>query len=201
MPDKQVLIGLGAKTIVVPGVVPMGCVPRYLTMFQSSSNPGDYDAAGCIRWLNDFAEEHNRALKRMLDHIVRPQNPTVAVVYADYYGAIMEITRSPHKHGMHHAWIIVVAVSSFKSEPTACSVQVTGFRKDVAFTACCGDGGPHNSGALIACNATAILCPDPSKHISWDGIHLTEAAYHFVARGVLDGPYAAPSSILSKCTR
>lgn len=169
----KVLIGLGAKTIVVPGVIPMGCVPRYLTIFQSN-DPDDYDAAGCIRWLNDFAEEHNRALRRMLDH-VRPRDPTVAVVvYADYYGAILEITRSPQKHG---------------------------FRKDVALTACCGDGGPHNSGKLIACNATSILCPDPSRHISWDGIHLTEAAYQFVARGVLDGPYAAPSSILSKCRR
>ena len=98
--DKQVLIGLGAKTIVVPGVIPMGCVPRYLTIFQSN-DPGDYDAAGCIRWLNDFAEEHNRALRHMLDHI-RPRDPTVAVVvYADYYGAILEITRSPQKHGMH----------------------------------------------------------------------------------------------------
>ena len=51
-----------------------------------------------------------------------------------------------------------------------------GFRKDAALTACCGDGGPHNSGVLISCNATSVLCPDPSEHISWDGLHLTEAA-------------------------
>jgi lysophospholipase L1-like esterase len=196
------LIGLGAKTIVVPGVIPMGCVPRYLTIFQSN-DPDDYDAAGCIRWLNDFAEEHNRALRRMLDH-VRPRDPTVAVVvYADYYGAILEITRSPQKHGMHGG--------SYRRRRFNCMLRITiqsrfahanaGFRKDVALTACCGDGGPHNSGKIIACNATSILCPDPSRHISWDGIHLTEAAYQFVARGVLDGPYAAPSSILSKCRR
>ncbi|RCV44680.1 hypothetical protein SETIT_9G394400v2 [Setaria italica] len=167
----KVLFGLGAKTIVVPGTIPVGCMPRYLTMFQSD-NPGDYDAAGCIRWLNDFAEEHNRALRRMLGQLrPRDDHPGVAVVYADYYGAILEITRNPLKHG---------------------------FRKDVALTACCGDGGPHNSGTLIACNATSVLCPDPSRHISWDGVHLTEAAYQFVAGGVLDGPYAAPP-ILSKC--
>ncbi|KAG2556663.1 hypothetical protein PVAP13_8NG187300 [Panicum virgatum] len=161
----KVLIGLGAKTIVVPGNCPIGCIPRYLTMFQSN-NPGDYDAAGCISWLNDFAEEHNRALRLMLERIAR--NPTVTIVYGDYYGATLEITRSPQKHG---------------------------FRKDVALTACCGDGGPHNSGKLFSCNPTSILCPYPSKHISWDGLHLTEAAYQFVARGLLD---AAPS-ILSKC--
>lgn len=154
----KVLIGLGAKTIVVPGNFPIGCMPRYLTMFQSN-NPGDYDYSGCIRWLNDFAEEHNRAVRLMLERI-RLRDPTVTVVYGDYYGTILEITRSPDKHG---------------------------FRKDVALTACCGDGGPHNSGTLFSCNATSILCPDPSKHISWDGLHLTEAAYQFVARGILDG--------------
>jgi len=51
-----------------------------------------------------------------------------------------------------------------------------GFRKDAALTACCGDGGPHNSGVLFSCNATSVLCPDASEHISWDGVHLTEAA-------------------------
>ncbi|CAL4914549.1 unnamed protein product [Urochloa decumbens] len=167
----KVIIGLGAKTIVVPGTIPMGCIPRYLTLFQSG-NPGDYDAAGCIRWLNDFAEEHNRALRRMLEQVRRDADPAVAVVYADYFGAVLEITRDPVKHG---------------------------FSKDAAATACCGDGGPHNSGTLIACNATsAVLCPDPSRHVSWDGVHLTDAAYQFVARGVLDGPYAAPP-ILSEC--
>ena len=102
----QVLIGLGAKTIVVPGNFPIGCIPRYLTMFQSN-NPGDYDAAGCISWLNDFAEEHNRALRLMLERIAR--NPTVTIVYGDYYGATLEITRSPQKHGRlgatwFHSW-------------------------------------------------------------------------------------------------
>ncbi|KAF8730705.1 hypothetical protein HU200_016565 [Digitaria exilis] len=165
----KVLIGLGAKTIVVPGNFPVGCIPRYLTMFQSN-NSSQYDAAGCIKWLNDFSEEHNNALRRMLKRVAS-SDPTVTIIYGDYYGAVLEITRSPQKHG---------------------------FRKDVALTACCGDGGPHNSGTLFSCNATSVLCPDPSTHISWDGLHLTEATYQFVARGMLDGPYAVPS-ILSKC--
>ncbi|KAF8699389.1 hypothetical protein HU200_034722 [Digitaria exilis] len=176
----KVLLGLGAKTIVVPGNFPIGCVPTYLTLFQSNNpsdydafgnNSSDYDADGCIRWLNDFAEEHNRALRLMLERIVPRDDPKVTIIYGDYYGAILEITRSPLKHG---------------------------FRKDVALTACCGDGGPHNSGTLFSCNATSVLCPDPSTHISWDGLHLTEATYQFVARGMLDGPYAV-LSILSKC--
>jgi len=33
----------------------------------------------------------------MLERIAR--NPTVTIVYGDYYGATLEITRSPQKHG------------------------------------------------------------------------------------------------------
>ncbi|TVU46913.1 hypothetical protein EJB05_06486, partial [Eragrostis curvula] len=165
----KVLIGLGAKRIVVPGTFAMGCLPTYLSIFQSNSSAGDYDAAGCLKWLNEFSEYHNRELKRMLYRIIPHDDRTVTVIYGDYYGAMLEIVRNPLKHG---------------------------FTKDGALNACCGDGGPYNFGS---CNATSTnLCPDPSKHVSWDGIHLTEAAYRFVARGVLEGPYAEPS-ILSKC--
>lgn len=93
----KVLIGLGAKTIVVPGNIPLGCIPRYLAMFKSNSSSGDYDATGCLKWLNDFAEDHNRELKRMLHRI---GDPTVTTIYADYYGAMVEIIRNPVKHGM-----------------------------------------------------------------------------------------------------
>jgi len=43
-----------------------------------SDDPGDYDAAGCLRWLNEFAEEHNRALGRMLGWL--PSGPAAAAV-------------------------------------------------------------------------------------------------------------------------
>ncbi|KAL6878341.1 hypothetical protein ACP4OV_012511 [Aristida adscensionis] len=166
--DAPVLIGLGAKTVVVPGIVPTGCTPRSLVMFPSN-NPSDYDQAGCLRWLNEFSEYHNHLLRIMLLQI--PRDPTVTITYADYYNSIYEITSKPLIHG---------------------------FSKDGALIACCGDGGPYNSGTLFACNAKSLVCPDPSKSISWDGQHYTEAAYHFVALGVLNGPYASPP-ILSKC--
>ncbi|KAF8756803.1 hypothetical protein HU200_011039 [Digitaria exilis] len=178
------------KTIVVPGNFPIGCVPTYLTLFQSY-NPSDYDAFGCIRWLNDFAEEHNRALQLMLERIVPRNDPTVTVAYGDYYGAVLEITRSPQKHGRYHhhiAYVKFFVLQAGKDHTIyICIKQLAGFRKDVVLTACCGDCTSHKPG-----NATSIhLCPDPSKHISWDGLHFTEAAYKFVARGILDRPYAA----------
>lgn len=81
----------------VPGNFPIGCVPSYLTMFQSKSSPQDYDAFGCIKWLNDFSVYHNRALKRMLHQIRR--DPTVTILYGDYYNTALEITHHPAVHG------------------------------------------------------------------------------------------------------
>ncbi|CAL4939580.1 unnamed protein product [Urochloa decumbens] len=165
----KVLLELGTKTIVVPGDFPMGCLPRHLTMFQST-DPDSYDADGCSRRLNDLIQHHNAAVRTMLERIPR-DDPAVAVVYADYYGAGLEIIHNPLKHG---------------------------FAEDGVLKACCGDGGPYNSNSFVSCNATSNLCPDPTKYVQWDGDLLTEAAYGFVARGVLHGPYADPS-ILSTC--
>lgn len=47
-------------------------------------------------WLN-FSKYHNHALKHMLEKI--PRDPTVTIIYGDYYRATLEITRNPLKHG------------------------------------------------------------------------------------------------------
>lgn len=54
-------------------------------------------------------------------------------------------------------------------------------------------GGPYNFNKLTNCgNPSVIACDDPSKHIGWDGVHLTEAAYRFIAKGLIKGPYSLP---------
>lgn len=93
----QVLIDLGAKTIIVPGNFPIGCVPGYLGIFRNKLSPKDYDVFGCIKWLNDFSEYHNHALKRMMHRI--PHDPTITILYVDYYNTALEITRHPAIHG------------------------------------------------------------------------------------------------------
>ncbi|KAG1346436.1 putative GDSL esterase/lipase [Cocos nucifera] len=156
------LIQLGAKTLVVPGNFPIGCVSWYLQTFQSKRKE-DYDSqTGCIKRLNEFAEYHNRLLVDELDHL-RQLHPHVTIIYADYYKALLNIFRSPTEFG-------------FKMAPLA---------------ACCGGGGPYN--ASVACGGrAATVCNDPSKYVCWDGIHLTEAAYKTIARGLLEGPYTTP---------
>ncbi|CAL0334434.1 unnamed protein product [Lupinus luteus] len=65
---------------------------------------------------------------------------------------------------------------------------------DTGFTdlkTCCGKGGSYNyNGSVVCGNPGVIACDDPSQHIAWDGIHLTEAAYRLIAKNIINGPYS-----------
>ena len=62
-----------------------------------------------------------------------------------------------------------------------------------ALRACCGGGGPYNYNMSASCGLPgATTCEDPDAHVSWDGIHLTEAPYRFIANTWVKGPYAHP---------
>lgn len=165
----QALIELGARTLVVPGNFPIGCNSAYLTVFRSTRRK-DYDAIGCIKWLNRFSRYHNNKLQVALSRI-RRHNPHVTIIYADYYGAAMSLFRSP-------------TISGFRNSP---------------LPACCGGGGPYNYNTSLQCGYQGSnICANPSSYITWDGMHLTEAAYRSIAIALLEGPNAVPS-ILTTC--
>ncbi|TVU35966.1 hypothetical protein EJB05_17873 [Eragrostis curvula] len=156
------LINLGAKKLVVPGNFPIGCVPLYLAIFPSQKEDYYDEQTGCINWLNEFAEHHNKMIQEELEKL-RNLYPDVTIIYADYYGATLDIFRAPLKFGF-----------------------------TVPRNACCGSDAPHNCSLSIMCgNPGSSVCPDPSKYISWDGLHFTEASYKVVIQGVLGG-YATP---------
>ncbi|RLN35841.1 trafficking protein particle complex subunit 3 [Panicum miliaceum] len=145
------LIGLGAKTVVVPGNFPIGCNPA------GTDDTAQYDSMGCLRWPNDLTKLHNRALRAELGELGR-RHPGVAVVYADYYAAAMDLTADPRKHG-------------FGGDP---------------LVSCCGGGGPYNTNLTVHCGMrTATTCRDPYAAVSWDGFHLTDHAYKVIVDGVL----------------
>ncbi|TVU37546.1 hypothetical protein EJB05_10866, partial [Eragrostis curvula] len=163
------LIGLGAKTIVVPGNFPIGCSPGYLTMFPTNDT-AQFDATGCLRWANHLAVLHNSALIMELARL-RRRHPGVAVVYADYYSAVVDLVADPGDQG-------------FGDQP---------------LVSCCGGGGPYNVNFSVQCGTSrSTACSDPGAAVSWDGFHFTEHAYKVIADGVLQGPYAVPS-ILASC--
>uniref|UniRef100_A0A0E0BA19 GDSL esterase/lipase n=1 Tax=Oryza glumipatula TaxID=40148 RepID=A0A0E0BA19_9ORYZ len=71
------VIAAGARTVVVAGMIPIGCEPEMLALFPSGA--GDYydPASGCIARFNRLAELHNRELQRAL-HELRRAHPGAA---------------------------------------------------------------------------------------------------------------------------
>ncbi|EES16136.1 GDSL esterase/lipase At1g28650 [Sorghum bicolor] len=157
------MISAGAKTVVVSGMLPIGCEPQQLALFPGG--PGDYDpTTGCITRFNVLAEHHNHMLRTMLRELRRSnygRTSLTTLLYADIYRPVIKAVASPALYG-------------FGDRPLA---------------ACCGGGGgPNNFDFLAFCGTPASMaCADPSKFISWDGIHFTEAANRFIARNMIKG--------------
>ncbi|TVU35784.1 hypothetical protein EJB05_17687, partial [Eragrostis curvula] len=61
--------------------------------------------------------------------------------------------------------------------------------------ACCGGNNKYHTND--GCNATTRLWGDPLSFASWDGVHMTDKAYHAIADGVLNGPFADPPLLRS----
>uniref|UniRef100_A0A8R7R3X8 GDSL esterase/lipase n=2 Tax=Triticum urartu TaxID=4572 RepID=A0A8R7R3X8_TRIUA len=94
----QEVINLGAKTVLVPGNFPIGCVPVYLSGNKSYTST-DYDQYGCLKWFNAFSQMHNQLLKQEITKL-KSQNPGVRIIYGDYYGAFMEFVKNPSRNGI-----------------------------------------------------------------------------------------------------
>ncbi|KAK7412431.1 hypothetical protein VNO78_03891 [Psophocarpus tetragonolobus] len=162
------LIHLGAVTLMVPGSLPLGCNPAYLTTF-ATMDENQYDQAGCLKWLNTFYEYHNQLLQIELNRL-RVLYPLTNIIYADYFNCALQFYYAPEQFGFGGNVLKV----------------------------CCGGGGPYNYNETAKCgDAGVVACDDPSKYVSWDGYHLTEAAYRWMTKGLLDGPYTIPKFNIS----
>ncbi|CAM0880396.1 unnamed protein product [Alopecurus aequalis] len=149
----EVLIKHGAKTVVVPGIPPLGCTPPNLVFFPSADPVGYEPGTGCLKDLNEIAVHHNFLLQESLKN-VRKTHPSVTVAYADFFTPVIEMVESPDKFGLI---------------------------PDV-LSCCCGGGGKYNFNLSAGCGMPgATVCEDPSAYLFWDG-HLTEAAYGYIAK-------------------
>ncbi|XP_008783909.1 GDSL esterase/lipase At5g45910-like [Phoenix dactylifera] len=157
------LISNGAVDLVVPGVLPIGCIPLYLQLYKSNDK-NDYNKYGCLKKFNRVAFYHNQMLKIKLRHL-QQRYPRTRIMYGDFYNAAMQFVINPGKYGFSNG----------------------------ALKACCGGGGPYNVNLDHRCGQKGSnVCKNPSTFASWDGIHFTEAANRYVANGLLRGPYANP---------
>ncbi|XP_047057524.1 GDSL esterase/lipase At1g28590-like [Lolium rigidum] len=156
----EVVIKQGARTVVVPGIPPLGCTPPNLFFFPSTDPAGYENSTGCLKDLNEIAVHHNSLLQESLKN-VRRNHPIARVVYADFFTPVIEMVQSPDKFGL---------------------IQ------DV-LRCCCGGGGKYNFNISAGCGMPgATVCEDPSAYLFWDG-HLTEEAYRYIAKGWLNSIY------------
>ncbi|PUZ50066.1 hypothetical protein GQ55_6G029800 [Panicum hallii var. hallii] len=160
------LIALGAVHIVVPSILPTGCLPLFLALFVAgSSGESDFDQYGCLKSYNRLTEHHNSMLREQVQILQRKYKST-RIMYADYYSQVYKMVQQPQKFGF--------------SNP---------------FEACCGaGGGKYNFDVAARCGmpGATTACRDPSARLSWDGVHPTEAANKMIADAWLNGPYCNP---------
>uniref|UniRef100_A0A453QRM6 GDSL esterase/lipase n=1 Tax=Aegilops tauschii subsp. strangulata TaxID=200361 RepID=A0A453QRM6_AEGTS len=91
------LVAMGAVDVVVPGVLPIGCFPIYLTIYGTSS-AADYDALGCLKKFNDLSTYHNSLLQAKVSAL-QAKYKSARIMYADFYAGVYDMVRSPSKYG------------------------------------------------------------------------------------------------------
>ncbi|KAF7097607.1 hypothetical protein CFC21_099407 [Triticum aestivum] len=161
---SEEVLDMGAGRVIVPGNFPIGCLPSYLTAMASPEQSA-YDSAGCLKDLNLFAAKHNAQLQRAVAGL-RASYPDAAIAYADYFNSFLSLLKG---------------------------APALGFDEDSTHKACCGAGGKYNYDERRACGVEgAAVCADPSAYVSWDGIHMTQAAYKAMSRLIYHGRYLQP---------
>ncbi|RLN00095.1 GDSL esterase/lipase [Panicum miliaceum] len=139
-------------------MIPSGCAPPVLVTF-ADSDASEYDAAtGCLKEPNEIVTLHNSLLRDAVEKL-RAKHPDVAIIHTDLFNHVTEMVQSPEKFG---------------------------FKRDV-LTVCCGGPGRYHYNLSVVCgDEAATTCEDPSTRLFWDGVHLTEAAYHYIAEDWLN---------------
>ncbi|XP_027167690.1 acetylajmalan esterase-like [Coffea eugenioides] len=151
------VIQFGAVHVVVPGNFPAGCLPKALASF-SSADPKAYDDYGCLTESNKFALLFNRYLQKALASL-RLEFPNADIRYFDYYKAFEYVLQN---------------------------ARYLGFDQRSLLKACCGTGEKYNFNSTKVCGSPGVkACHNPEKFINWDGVHLTQATYHYISEHLI----------------
>ena len=92
------LIAEGAVDLVVPGLLPTGCFPMFLSTFSDKPAAAYGPRSGCVKELNTLSWVHNAALRRKVEEL-RARHPGVRIVYADYYTPAIQFVLHAEKYG------------------------------------------------------------------------------------------------------
>ncbi|WRX29021.1 hypothetical protein QQP08_021508, partial [Theobroma cacao] len=104
----------------------------------------------------------NHHLQQAIEELQK-ENPNVIIVYGNYYQAYQR----------------------FLSR-----AKLLGFNIKLIQKSCCGTGGDYNFSLMKICGVSGVsVCSNPDKSLNWDGSHLTQQAYKFMARWLIHDIY------------
>ncbi|XP_047973941.1 GDSL esterase/lipase At5g14450 [Salvia hispanica] len=162
----------GARTFWIHNTGPIGCLAAATTKVKDPA-PGYLDEIGCVKYQNEICKQFNKQLR---DEVVkvRAELADAAVVYVDMYAAKYDLISQVNKQGFGKPFDI------------CCGYHGVGY--DVW----CG-----NRGNVDGREVYADSCRNASSVISWDGVHYTEAANHWIVRRILTGNLSDPMTAAS----
>ncbi|XP_049931756.1 uncharacterized protein LOC116247402 [Nymphaea colorata] len=167
----QSLYRRGARYFWIHNTGPIGCLPLYV-IYGPFTNVAK-DKHGCAVDPNKVAMEFNRQLKELVMEL-RTKLPLAALTYVDVYSAKYRLVTRATK---------------------------LGFVEPLKF--CCGRGdkldiwvGCGKRGIVNGVEVVATTCADPSKYVSWDGIHYTHTANKLIANQIFHGSFSDPPTAL-----
>nr|GMD52482.1 GDSL esterase/lipase LIP-4-like [Ipomoea batatas] len=153
---------LGGKHFWVHNTGPLGCLP-YMLMKMGTNVRADYDEVGCLKYLNDVAQEFNTILQKLCEELKSDLKDAV-IVYVDMYTIKYNVISN-------------YALYGFES----------------ALMACCGGGGPpYNANISCGPPGQGIVCEKGKRYISWDGLHYTDSANAVFAAQIATTNYSTP---------
>ncbi|PQQ13224.1 GDSL esterase/lipase [Prunus yedoensis var. nudiflora] len=157
----------GARTFWIHNTGPIGCLAVTLHYLHNPS-PDYVDRRGCVKFQNDMARQFNRALKQKVFQL-RKELPLAAITHVNVFAAKYKLLSNAKKHG-------------FLDKTKICC----GYHEDNNHVYC------GNKGIINGTQVYAGSCEDPSLYISWDGVHYTEAANHWIANQLISGSFSDP---------
>ncbi|XP_047961359.1 acetylajmalan esterase-like [Salvia hispanica] len=132
-------------------VVPGNFPIGCLPIYKTTFQGAPLNEQNCVTELNEFAEYHNKLLQEAILKL-KQENPNIVIVYGDYYNAYQDLLRKGKERGYE------------------------------VKKACCGIGGKYNFDLGRMCGgANVSVCEDVDRHLSWDGIHMTQQSYKHMA--------------------
>ncbi|KAF7129107.1 hypothetical protein RHSIM_Rhsim10G0021700 [Rhododendron simsii] len=168
----------GAMFFRIHNVGPIGCLPHTVKSCLKAIQGCELDQNGCAKFRDEMVREFNGLLKEEVSE-ARGKYPKATFTYVDLYAA---------KHNL----ITQAKNLGFEDPMEFCC----GSYDDVYVR--CGQKPLNGNGTVIG---STSACKDPSKYISWDGIHFTEKANQLVAELILNGSLSDPPISLSEACR